>query len=173
MAVKTESPWVKSPEVQAIVEHGKGKSVVSGPVRIVFTDADSAFITTVAHHNDDLPALTFREIDWLASEHFRRTADGSWEPVDPHSSYGVTARGSFMGKDTPPTYRAAIIEAMRATVAATWTPELAKQAAYASAMQALRGAVEDQEKARTALAEINAHVKALRSKAAHNAPTEV
>lgn len=170
MAVKAESPWVENPVVRTNVEHGKGKSVVRGPVRIAFTDADTAFITTEAHHNDDLPALTFRDTEWLASEHFRRAADGTWAPTNPHSKYGVSRRGSFSSDDTPRTYRAAIIDAMRAAVEATWTPELARQAAYASAMQALHSALGEQHKARTVLAEIDARVRGLRAHAAENAP---
>jgi hypothetical protein len=165
--------WIESPKLTVQVEHGTGKSVVSGPIEIVFNGPDTVYLSTDAHHNDTQPALRFRDRDWLASAHLTRAADGSWSETDKHSRYGITERAADWNKTTPATFRAAIIDALCVAAAAHWTPELARQAAYARAIQSLGSARRTQEEARAALAEANAAVDALERDADANAPDGV
>lgn len=163
--------WVKTPEVRVTVEHGKGKSVVRGPVRIAFTGARYAHVTTEAHHNDDLPTIVFREKEWLASAHVERSDSGEWVLRDPRATYGISERGVIgYGKDTPRTYRDAINAALLAAVAKAWTPELARAAEYASAMQALPQARKDAAEAAEAARVAAARLAELEQHAAQSAP---
>jgi hypothetical protein len=159
--------WVKTPEVRATVEHGKGRSVVTGSVRVAFTGADTAFVdTTGAHHNDSNPAIVFRGSDYLASVHARREADGAW--VATHES--VSARGSF--SQAPVTHKRAIADALLAALAQVDSAELRRAGAYARACQNYDRAARDVAEARTALADAEAVLAAVESAMREYAPPQ-
>jgi hypothetical protein len=159
--------WVRNPELRNVkVEHGKGKSIVTGVIKLLFQGEGRVFVTTEAHHNDDLPCIEYRGHEWLVTDHFIRHADGTCTVKD-DDRWTVCRRGIFGGgENTPPTHRTAILDAIAATVAREWTPELDRQGAYAEAMQGLSHAVREQQKARAKLAEIDEEVNVLRAKAA-------
>lgn len=150
------SVWVETPELRVPVGKGKGASLVTGRVRIVFNGKGRAYVSTDgAHHNDDAPGITFRDREWLISMHAVRAADGTWAELDPRAGYAVKAGGIDVPYDyvTPKTYRAAIASAMLETVADYWTPELDQLAAYADAAQSIGRAQEKVAEAAKALAE--------------------
>ncbi len=157
-------PWVPFPKITTTVNHGKGKSVVSGVVTVTFNGANTVYVDTAAHHNDTAPALTYRDREWLASAHLSRQPDGTWTQSDPSVTYGVSQRGSIgYGKETPPTYRAAIIAALCATVADVWTADLDRQGIHAQAAQRLHTLLPERDKAAAALAETDRQVAALQA----------
>lgn len=158
--------WVSFPEIKDVpVNHGKGKSVVTGVVRICFNGADTVFIETHgAHHNDDNPALKFRDREWLASAHLTRNDDGTWRLTDPTVTYGISERGVIgYGQHTARTYREAINAALCATVAEHWTEDYARRARYAVAAQELHRAQEERPEAQAKLSAIIDRINAARA----------
>jgi hypothetical protein len=162
------SEWVDTPRLyDVVVEHGKGKSVVTGGVYIAFTSATSAHVATDGdrnYHN----GLMFRCKEWSASAHVSQNEAGDWVVTD-RSDYLISERGSY-GKYAAPSYRDAINAALIATVAEHWTPELAREAEYARAMRALYRERQELEKTRDAYDTACANVKALEAIANANAP---
>lgn len=167
-------PWVKTPKLVVTVGHGKGKSVVTGRVTISFIGDGIAFVgTDGAHHNDNNPAISFRGTEWLAHEAFTRQPDGTWELTDPRANYGTVQRGlARVGSHTPTTHRAAIVEALAATVAQHWTPELDRQATYAHAAQRLHGLLPERAEIVATLAELDSRIASLQATLAATAPTD-
>lgn len=164
--------WIANPKVTGVeVNHGEGKNVVTGVVEISFTDYGRAFVDVRAHHNDTLPAVTYRDREYLASIHAVRNADtGEWSQWEPEN-YDVKARGAIgSGGYAPPTVRAAITAAMVDAVARTWTPEYDRQAAYAHAAQELNRIEPDREKLAAELAAMDAKIERHRQAMKDNAP---
>lgn len=161
--------WIDSPAVTVTLNAGTGKSVITGTLRIAFTDAGAAFVTTPdGYHNTGSPALRFRDADWIVGLHLVRAADGTWGDYDGRRSGGINRRGQL--GDPPPSYRAALHAAVLHAVAGAWTPEIGRAAAYAHAAQRLHQDEKERDKAAAALAEIDARITALRAVMAANAP---
>lgn len=166
----TKPAWVKTPELNVEINHGKGASVVTGPVRIAFQGDGTAYITTQGSHNvNDGQHLTIREREFLASVHATRNDDGTWTEYEP-ADHDVRPRG-MSGGIAPTTYRAAIVAALLAALAEHWTPELDRAGAYAQAAQRLGQAVSERAAATEAFNYANMQVARLRRKMAENAPT--
>lgn len=153
--------WIDTPAVNVTLNAGTGKSVITGTVRIAFTDGAAAFVTTPGG-----TALRFRDSDWHIGLHLVRANDGTWSQR--FRSEGINRSGQHT--DPPPSYRAAILAAILHAVAAARTPEIGRAAAYAYAAQRLHQDEKERETAAAALAEIDARIDVLHGVMAANAP---
>ena len=164
--------WVASPTITVDVEHGSGKSVVTGRLTIVFNGPNTVYVRTDAHHNDDATAITFRDREWLVDGHLTRKADGAWMFSEVRGPWGLSVRerGSVGSTGAPRTFTEAIGAAILATVAAHWTAERGMAGGYARAVQQLKGAREDLAETREAFGKAAALVESLEREAAAFAP---
>jgi hypothetical protein len=118
------------PKVRVELNHGKGKSVVTGPVTITFNGDDTAVVDTEgAHINDDNPAVNFRGERLLIHLRLMRNAEGNWQG-QPGSLQSVT-RANWT--DAPPSFVGAVFAAVAAKVTEVWTEDIAREAAYVGA----------------------------------------
>jgi hypothetical protein len=145
----------------AELNHGKGKSVVTGPVQIEFTDFNQCCVSTPAYHSDTRPAVTYRDRQWLVTACLERGEDGAWS-----ATYMTAAeRKRFQrGTDAPPTYRAAIEAAVVSAASRAWTEEIGYEAGRVKIETMLGVELQKQRKAREALSELDANVAALEEK---------
>lgn len=150
--------WQDNPKVTLQTQYG--------PVEAVWTDAGHVSVHTDAHHNDDLPAITYRGQDYFV--HFHLYAKDNWgEGPEIYSS--VTKRGmSFSHNDAAPTYRAAIREAVIEAVReyTCTNPEILVAAERAHVNNELLDAEKEEEKAAIALKTAKAKVRELRKREA-------
>jgi len=119
------------------VKHGKGKSIITGPVLIQYTDHHEVCVSTDGYFDNDKPPLTFRGQEWLVTVYLTRRDDGTWEERDKKLHYGIGKRGCRSSDGVPRTYREAIITALVTAVGEAWTPEKDNQAVYTKAAREL------------------------------------
>lgn len=163
--------WVSTPEITVELHHGKGASVVTGPVRIAYTGNGRAYVNTRAHNNDDAPAVTCRGRDYLVSLHFVQQADGTWAEHADNRGHDVSPRGSYdYFKAAASTIRAAIVEAIQAAVAEHASADVERAAAHAQAAQRLVVLEPELAKLREQVAVLEATVAAHRDTLAATAP---
>ncbi len=157
--------WVETPRVRQVpVNHGKGKSVVSGVVDIAFIGKGRASITTDAHVNDHKPAVDFRGESWLIHVFAERTEAGEWVLMDERGSHSVHITRRQNWSDAPPSYVAPLVAAVLAIVPEHWTPEVDRAAEYADAAQRLHTLEPERDKAAEDLADMDRRVASLRAR---------
>lgn len=164
--------WVTTPEQIVELHHGKGASVVTGPVRIAFTSPTSAYVSTRAHNNDDAPAVTVRGKAYLVGLHFVKHADGTWVEHKNNQRHNVSPRGT---RDhwaaAAPTIRAAIVAALVDEVTKAATGSTLREAAYANAAQNLNRLEPERAELAAKLAELDAEIGGHQLIMTSNAPT--
>lgn len=163
--------WVATPEQVVELHHGKGATVVTGPVRIAFTSSTHAYVSTQAHRSDDAPAVTVRGKDYLISLHFVRHADGTWNEHPDNQRHNVSPRGTMdYWAAAAPTIRAAIVAALTDKVTKAATGGTLREAAYANAAQSLRRLEPERAALAAKLAELDAEIAQYQVILTSNAP---
>lgn len=153
---------MKHPELRDVpVSHGKGKSVVSGTVDLLFADSDRVRVDTRNNHAPTF--VNFRDKEWTVTAWFLRQADGTWTH-DPERGQYVSRRQMF-GRlnDAPNSYRAAILAAALDLVSQHWTEEFGRQARHADAVRKLADLEPKRVKAAEELAAIDSRMAELRA----------
>lgn len=121
-----EHGWIAYPRERFTLPGPK----VTGSVELTWQRDGIVFVHTAgAHVNDDNEAVTFRDERYLVTMHFYRQSDGTWGTGE----HVHIVRGT--GGDAPPSYRAAIVEALSALVAEHTTYERRRAGEYADARQ--------------------------------------
>lgn len=135
-----------------------------GPVEAAFTDADHVSVSTDAHHNDNLPGISFAGQEFLVHFHLYRSRD--WDE-DPKGYSSVSKRGRI-GVNAAPSHRAKIKEeireAVREFVAAH--PHVLHDAAVSDVNNDILGAEEDLAKLEAEIAPVQAKLRELRNQEA-------
>lgn len=145
--------FMTTPYVTAETKYGKIRMHAVNGSRVMVDVGDE---TGHAHINDNRPALTYRGQEYIGSVFFDVTATGI-------SATDVSISRRPEWSSAPKTYAAAMVEAMRETVAAYIAehPEFLPAAEYADVNNALDSATEKRDKLAAELAEADATVKAL------------
>jgi hypothetical protein len=164
--------WIKTPEQTVTLDHGTGKSVVTGQIRIAFLGNGHISVQTQAHRNDDAPAVTYRGKDYLVNLAFIRQADGTVTEHPYNTRQNVSPRRtSDPFAAAPKTIRAAIVAALRAAIDAATSggySAVAEWAAnHAHAAQRLHSLEPKRAELAAQLAELDAEI------AKHRAALEV
>lgn len=150
--------WIKYPEVFLTTEYGG--------IRVAFTSGSRLYAeiggeTGKAHHNDNRPAFTFREREYLGSVHLT-IVDGVVSG-DMNDHY-ISQRGAIGGK-APRTYAAkmitAIIDAVQTYITAN--PDTLREAEYGHLNNDLDRATEERNKIVIELAAADKVVNDLRA----------
>lgn len=131
---------------------------VTGHAVAYFRGDGEVGVRTDAHVNDHLPAITYRDRDWLIHLLYRRQADGSFVLSDlaPH----ISDRNTLSHRDTcPPTFREAIVNGIAEHLPQVWTPELEREGLEADVAQYLHRMEEDEAKLAADLKAMRANIR--------------
>lgn len=145
-----------------------------GPVRLAFTGLSESgqahvHVSTQAHHNDDLPALTFRRKEFLVSVHLYASGEG-WTERDERGLHGafISRRGDCGSRcnvshaDAPTIYDALVSACSEAVGAFVLEHgEVIGQARAAQVAQQLNRLEQEHETLSAQLAEIVSSIATL------------
>lgn len=161
--------WIETPAQTVVLNHGKGANVVTGPVRIAFTGATHAHVST---DGSDAGAVVVRGKKYNVSLHVvKHYPDSTWHEHPDNRAHNVSPRGVMdHWAAAAPTIRAAIVAAVLDEVTKAATGEVLRQAVYANASQNLDRLVPERAKLAAKLAELDAEIAAHELLRDSNAP---
>lgn len=159
--------WIASPAVTLNTAYGL--------VRAAFTRSTHVAVSVQAHHNDNLPALTYRGTDYIGMVHLFAGEPGERWAIRDLSDVSLSKRGNYGNNaDAPRTHRDALVSALTDAVMAYISddPDVLRQADYSHAAQLLHSLEQDQVEAQTTLDRIMGKVEAAQRLMDENAPDE-
>jgi len=134
---------------------------VTGTYVLVVRGDTALVLTEGAHVNDDNPAIEYRGKSYLVHLELQRV-DGKVSFVAEHGyrspREAVSKRGLDYPNTAPPSFSAAICEAIRAHAEEVWTDEVAPQGYVASTAQALHSTEREYAEAEKQFAEVKAQL---------------
>ena len=158
--------WMACPVFHGVRIVGTGRNRAAGVFEVSLTGSGTAYVSTHAHVNDDLPAVTVRKRDYLVSLHLSRDPEsGEWAEAPYAGARAVSCRKDFSGRPVAPTIRASIVDIAREAATSVWTAERDQAAHIARVTQRLISELHSYETIRKELNDvvdpIEAHVAIL------------
>lgn len=140
--------------VVTMPEDGK----VTGVFRMWTRGDGSIGARTDAHINDDKVALTYRGEDYLIHYEYKRVDGEVVDNADTAWRGKATRRSTW--SDAPPSYDAAIREAVGRAIAEHWTPEFEREGLEADVAQNLSSLEREERETAAKLRDLRKQIKA-------------